>query len=479
MSEKQQQSTLDQQLEQQQIAQETRVNHLVTIIAVLALVFLGAAAFVVLNSEDATAPVNVESIDTDSAPEDISGIRNQVQQAILEFEQQYQSLLSNEQVVAFAPELTQQTQYTFESALHAFARSDFISAQQQLQTSTHLAQQLSQQWMLAVDSWFEQAESALSQQRPQEAQLYLDRMRSLNDQDERISTLQLQINQFDSEQALQRAYDTAVVERNLQKQVELLEQLVALQGQDSTAAQKLEVAQQTLRLQRISAVTEQAHVALQQYDFGGAQNAINQLKQLQANTQTITVLEQQLRKQQRQLTTERTRELVLDASEKQQWQTVLTLAQKFLQEAPGDSTITDLKVRAEQVLSAHRTLNTFALRPERLSDSGIRARAEQAITQAQPLKQFSSALSTVIDSLKSEIDYYTRPVAVTLVSDESTQVHIIGVEQYGAFATKQVSLLPGSYTIEGRRAGYVTVKKNVQVTGDTPITFSIACTTRI
>ncbi|WP_105190314.1 hypothetical protein [Pseudoalteromonas sp. T1lg48] len=478
--------SLDQQLQQQTLVRGSQIRNYVLVAAITLALVLLAIVWHAVSSAPATESTAKAEPQADSEMAIAArgalneALREQVQQAILTFEQQHQALLTNEQVIAFAPELQQQTSSAFDAALQAFAQGQFRQAQERLQQSDGLATRLARQWQQAIDSWYQQALLALNDQRPQEARLYVDKMRALNQADERIDELQQRIQTFAQQQSLWRDYQGAVAERDVDKQAALLTQLVVLQPQRQELQDKLNAAKETIRKRRIAQRVKEAQQALAQQNFIDAQRAITQLQRLQADGDTLGLLRAQLSKQQRQLSTERTRALVLSASEQQAWQQVESLAQQYLARAPGDSTITRLLARAEQVLAAQRALSNYTARPKRLSDSNIRAQAEAALTKAEIYAPYSQQLANSIAELNQHLRHFSTPIAVTLLSDKQTQVHIYGVEQLGEFAQKQVMLLPGSYTLEGRRAGYVSVKYELEVSAtDTPITLTIACTQRI
>ncbi|MEO2282105.1 hypothetical protein [Pseudoalteromonas pernae] len=474
-------ASLDEQLKQQQANQGARVNHVAIVVSVLVVVLLIAMAFLfsVSNEPDVTKDDSVATV-ADLTAKASEQTRQHIQEAILAFEEDYQGLLNNQQLSSFAPRLIQQAKFTYDSSLQAFAQSDFATAQQQLESSAQFIDEAQSQWRKAVDSWYMQALDSMTQQRPKEAQLYLDRMRSLDEQDRRIDALQQRIDQFDSQRTLLKEYETAVIERNLEKQITTLSQLVVLTPEPQEYQSKLSAAEALMRERKISQAVELGQQALQQQNLAQAQSSINTLMQLQAAPETIKLLQQQLAKQQRQLSTERTRALALAASEQQQWQQVLTLTQQYLDSAPGDTAITQLQQRAKAILSAQNSLAVYQARPERMIDSGIRTQAQNAIMSAKVLEPHSHALATTIKDLEVYIERYSTPVSVTLLSDENTQVHIYGVEKLGPFAKKQIQLLPGTYTVEGRRTGYVSVKHTLEVSAQgamPPLT--IACTQRI
>ena len=53
------------------------------------------------------------------------------------------------------------------------------------------------------------------------------------------------------------------------------------------------------------------------------------------------------------------------------------------------------------------------------------------------------------------------PISLRLESDGLTQVMIYRVGQYGSFATREVQLLPGRYTVVGTRTGFRDVRREV------------------
>ncbi len=478
-------TSLDQQLQQQTSARGAKLNTYMLVVAVTLALVLAVSVWYALSEDAAMPSAHITSVPSaelaiplDSAANEV--LREQVQQAILTFEQQHQALLTNEQVIAFAPERQVQAKGAFEVALTAFAQGQFRQAQVYLQQADELATELSVQWQQAIDSWYQQALKALEEQRPQEARLYVDKMYAINEEDARIDTLQQQIQAFAQQQSLRRDYQGAMAERDIDKQAAVLAQLVALQPENQELQDKLNAAEESIRKRQVSQAVKEAQQALVQQDFILAEQAITQLQRLKADGDTLNLLRAQLSKQQRQLNTERTRALLVAASEQQEWRQVESLAQQYLARAPGDSTITHLLTRAKQVLAAQRALNIYTARPERLSDSNIRAQAEAALTKAQPYAPYSRQLANSIEELNQHLSHFSTPIAVTLLSDEQTQVRIYGGDQLGEFAQKQVMLLPGSYTLEGRRLGYVSVKYELEVSAtDTPITLTIACTQRI
>ena len=68
-------------------------------------------------------------------------------------------------------------------------------------------------------------------------------------------------------------------------------------------------------------------------------------------------------------------------------------------------------------------------------------------------------------------------VAVTLRSDQETEVLVYKVARLGRFTEQQLTLRPGTYTALGTRNGYRDVRQSFTITADnTPAPVTIICT---
>ena len=71
-------------------------------------------------------------------------------------------------------------------------------------------------------------------------------------------------------------------------------------------------------------------------------------------------------------------------------------------------------------------------------------------------------------------------VAVTLTSDELTEVTIYRVGRLGHFLSRTVELRPGTYTIAGARDGYKDVRQTLRIRpGQGPTQVVVQCTEKI
>ncbi|HEX9786064.1 MAG TPA: hypothetical protein VGA56_25480 [Opitutaceae bacterium] len=76
------------------------------------------------------------------------------------------------------------------------------------------------------------------------------------------------------------------------------------------------------------------------------------------------------------------------------------------------------------------------------------------------------ALTPEQDELRILLEKQSRPVQVSLVSDNRTYVTIQGLRLLGRFEKTSVAMLPGNYEFIGRRRGYQDVREVVRIRGD-------------
>jgi hypothetical protein len=114
--------------------------------------------------------------------------------------------------------------------------------------------------------------------------------------------------------------------------------------------------------------------------------------------------------------------------------------------------------------------------PERLWDPAGRAQARSLLAAAATAPNPRERLAASANRLAQLVQAAESPVTLRLESDGLTQVVIYRVGQYGSFSTREVSLLPGRYTVVGTRAGYRDVRREVLLPpGKSPVTVVVRC----
>jgi hypothetical protein len=117
--------------------------------------------------------------------------------------------------------------------------------------------------------------------------------------------------------------------------------------------------------------------------------------------------------------------------------------------------------RATPRAELQRRIDALIGKPERLWNAEGRAEARGLVAAAQAAGNPREKLAASAARLEALAAAAQSPVRLRLESDGQTQVAIYRVGQYGTFATREVQLLPGRYTVVGTRTGYRDVRREL------------------
>ena len=81
-----------------------------------------------------------------------------------------------------------------------------------------------------------------------------------------------------------------------------------------------------------------------------------------------------------------------------------------------------------------------------------------------------------IARLETLLPSFDKPVRLSLVSDNSTQIAIPSIGSFGTFARRDIELRPGKYTVVGTRNGFRDVRREITVApGQESQTIRVTC----
>src|SRR5690606_36874650 len=119
--------------------------------------------------------------------------------------------------------------------------------------------------------------------------------------------------------------------------------------------------------------------------------------------------------------------------------------------------------RAEARASLDAKLTHFISNPDLLLSDGTLADARKLLETARAQESPGPRLTDQIERLSGLVELATTPIPVELRSDGRTQVTVYRVGSLGTFASLEVPLRPGTYTIVGSRHGYRDVRQTITV----------------
>lgn len=130
----------------------------------------------------------------------------------------------------------------------------------------------------------------------------------------------------------------------------------------------------------------------------------------------------------------------------------------------------DLETRLQRILAD----------PASLQEDETLAEARQLLAEASRLEQQNENTRGMINGLAEVISTARIPFPLTIISDGQTQVIVYKVGNLGTLGRHQLELIPGRYTIIGKRAGYRDVRHDLVLSpGRTLAPITVACNERI
>lgn len=117
-------------------------------------------------------------------------------------------------------------------------------------------------------------------------------------------------------------------------------------------------------------------------------------------------------------------------------------------------------------------LDRYIDRPDRLSSPNVYDEAMILLLSSNSLS-LQKRLSSKKGQLEFLLTKFAEEIDITLISDNKTQVTILSVGSIGVFNKKEIKLNPGKYTFVGKRKGFVTIRRVIDLFEST--TLKIEC----
>jgi hypothetical protein len=113
------------------------------------------------------------------------------------------------------------------------------------------------------------------------------------------------------------------------------------------------------------------------------------------------------------------------------------------------------------------------LRPEELTSASVRTRAHFLREKIAPNIKLSRQLQVKAEQVDALLIKYRTKVSVTILSDALTHVEVKSVGKVGEVLEKTIKLLPGKYTLTGKKPGHVSKQVELEVLPLTPVQIKV------
>jgi eukaryotic-like serine/threonine-protein kinase len=165
-----------------------------------------------------------------------------------------------------------------------------------------------------------------------------------------------------------------------------------------------------------------------------------------------------------------------DLEDEERWQDALDAYDAVLRQDGSQAWAQEGRARAGARLQLGDSLQALIDHPDRLTNPRLRDDAAVLLQTAQQQPVSGPVLRTQIARLTALLPALDKPVRLSLVSDNRTQVTISSVGTFGSFARRDIELRPGRYTVIGTRDGYREVRRDITVSpGEEFLTVNVIC----
>lgn len=107
-------------------------------------------------------------------------------------------------------------------------------------------------------------------------------------------------------------------------------------------------------------------------------------------------------------------------------------------------------------------LDRYIDRPDRLSSPNVYDEALVLLISSNSLS-LQKRIASKIERLEFLLAKFSEEINITILSDNKTQVTVQNVGSIGVFNQKEIKLNPGKYTFVGKRKGFVTIRRVIDL----------------
>ncbi|MDP4911528.1 MAG: hypothetical protein NWR09_06530 [Pseudomonadales bacterium] len=277
-----------------------------------------------------------------------------------------------------------------------------------------------------------------------------------------------------------RAAEAAQANNNLAGARDLYQQALALDNQWPAARQGLARVKEQITREQFNAAMSLGFRSLDQGQLDAARQAFVKAQGLlpDAVAPADGLLQISLRQQAQAIAELQTG--AEQATKAEDWPLAIQHYDKLLALDPTLVFATTGLTQARQRLELDETLNTYLQAPQLMRDDPALEQAKASVIAASRTTSKGPRLQRQINDLSQLVALARIPLQLVLTSDGMTDVTVYKVGNFGKLARQELSLVPGIYTIVGKRPGYRDIKQQLTLAGGAnPTAVHISCVEKI
>ena len=361
-------------------------------------------------------------------------------------------------------------------ALRQFSAGDYGKAYASIQQLTEQAQNTIADSKTAFDAALQAAQNAFDNNDYAPAKAAIDKALMLDNSSSAAQKLSERVDQLPEIADLVVKINTANAENNRQLELDLIKQLLTFTPEREALKQRAQQLTNALNTRQFQRQITQGNQALENANLSAAQTALAAAKRIYPDRPEVRDLANAIQIAQENQQISQLQASVASAESADNWVDVKTSLTKIQSLRPDDKAITEKLAVASDIVNLQNQLDKTLASPYRLADDAAGNNARELASAATQYQSQSASLAAKTRELKQVLTAINQPVDVNIRSDNQTHIVVRGVGIVGTTAAKTIQLKPGNYTFEGKRAGYRSMLKEVEVPLDqTAVTVTLIC----
>jgi len=247
-----------------------------------------------------------------------------------------------------------------------------------------------------------------------------------------------------------------------------------------TAQTAVSRVQAKIRNQEFQQLISEGLTAYHNHDYRLARSKLLKAKSFKPDSREVQDALVQVDAAIRLLQIEKLKQKATVAVDAEKWAGALEAYLQILKIDPTIQFAIEGKQQSLQRLQIAKRINFFLDTPGVLENDRQLENAVLLLQQINAMAPKGPQLSTQINQLERLITDAQTPIKVIIESDSLTDVAVYKVAKLGRFATRELDLKPGTYTVVGARDGYKDIRRKIVIkAGQKPMHLIIKCMVKI
>ena len=408
--------------------------------------------------------------------ENNTALRDEFKEKLNTYETSFAAKINEDRFAAWNQLAKDQIQAERQSALSAFAASEYTKAIEKISLAADQATAELQSRDAAYATALNDALAAYKADDFDTAVLKIENALRLNPNAPEAQDLKLQIETLPAVLTLVDQAAVARIENDLEKEKTLLEETLASAPDRQISRERLDAVAHEIKETRFAAYVSSGFRRVEERNLKSAQENLKQAEQIDKTRAETKLLREKVATLKKELDVDALVKTGIEKSAADNWTIAFEKFDNAVSIIPGNKNAIDGRNLALTILDLQSNAARHIAAENRMAAENVRSEVKALIEKAKTFASFSPTLAAQISDLEASLKLYGNVVPVFIESDGLTEISVRGVGRVGATTGRAISLKPGIYTFEGTRKGFRSKLVKIEVPArSSKVTVEVVC----